>query len=157
MQDAPSSEIYIGLMSGTSLDGVDIAIADFAHYPPRLLHCATWPYETGLRQRLREITINPTVSLDDLCQLDVELGQRYADIVNRTLDVTGFEKTTVVAIGNHGQTIQHSPAGDRPYTLQIGDPNVIAARTGIACVGDFRRRDVALGGQGAPLAPAFHQ
>ena len=157
MQDAPSSEIYIGLMSGTSLDGVDIAIADFAHYPPRLLHCATWPYETGLRQQLREITINPTVSLDDLCQLDVELGQKYADIVNRTLEITGIEKTTVVAIGNHGQTIQHSPAGNMPYTLQIGDPNVIAARTGITCVGDFRRRDVALGGQGAPLAPAFHQ
>jgi len=93
MQDARSSEIYIGLMSGTSLDGVDIAIVDLAHYPPRLLHCATWPYETGLRQRLREITINPMVSLDDLCQLDVELGQKYADIVNQTLDIAGFRQS----------------------------------------------------------------
>jgi anhydro-N-acetylmuramic acid kinase len=157
MQDRSSSEIYIGLMSGTSLDGVDIAIVDFAQHPPRLVHCSTWPYEAGLRQRIREITRNPITSLDNLCQLDVELGQNYARIVNHTLDSTGIEKSSISAIGNHGQTIQHSPSSSRPYTLQIGDPNVIAARTGITTIADFRRKDVALGGQGAPLAPAFHQ
>jgi anhydro-N-acetylmuramic acid kinase len=157
MQDASSSEIYIGLMSGTSLDGIDIAIVDFIHYPPELVHSATWPYAPELRQRLREITINPTISLDTLCRLDVELGQKYADIVNQTLSDCGIEKPSIVAIGNHGQTIQHNPAGKQPYTLQIGDPNVIVAATDITCVGDFRRKDVALGGQGAPLAPAFHQ
>ena len=157
MQDASSSEIYIGLMSGTSLDGVDIAIVDFAQHPPRLVHCATWPYEADLKQRIRDITISATTSLSNLCQLDVELGLNYADIVNRTLESCGIAKHIVAAIGNHGQTIQHGPDADPPFTLQIGDPNVIAAKTGITIVGDFRRKDVALGGQGAPLAPAFHQ
>ena len=157
MQDATSSEIYIGLMSGTSLDGVDIAIVDFTQHTPKIIHCATWPYESGLKQRIRDITINSTTSLANLCQLDVELGLNYAEIVNRTLESCGIAKHTVAAIGNHGQTIHHSPGGDPPFTLQIGDPNVIAAKTGITNVGDFRRKDVALGGQGAPLAPAFHQ
>jgi len=157
MQDASSSEIYIGLMSGTSLDGVDIAIVDFAQYPPRIIHCATWPYEAGLKQRIRDITINPTTSLSNLCKLDVELGLKYADTVNRTLESCGIAKHTVAAIGNHGQTIHHGPDDDPPFTLQIGDPNVIVAETGITSVADFRRRDVALGGQGAPLAPAFHR
>jgi len=157
MQDASSSEIYIGLMSGTSLDGVDIAIVDFSQHPPRIIHNATWPYEAALKQRIRDITINPTTSLNNLCQLDVELGLNYADIVNRTLESCGIAKHMVSAIGNHGQTIHHGPDSDPPFTLQIGDPNVIAAKTGITSVGDFRRKDVALGGQGAPLAPAFHQ
>lgn len=157
MQDASSSDIYIGLMSGTSLDGVDIAIVDFAKHPPQIIHCATWPYEADLKQRIRDITINSTTSLTNLCQLDVELGLNYADIINRTLESCGIAKHTVIAIGNHGQTIQHGPDDDPPFTLQIGDPNVIAAKTGITSVADFRRKDVALGGQGAPLAPAFHQ
>lgn len=157
MQDASSSEIYIGLMSGTSLDGVDIAIVDFAQDPPRLIHNATWPYETDLKQRIHDITISATTSLNNFCQLDVELGLNYADIVNRTLESCDIAKHTIAAIGNHGQTIQHGPDADPPFTLQIGDPNVIAAKTSITCVGDFRRKDVALGGQGAPLAPAFHQ
>ena len=157
MQDGSSSEIYIGLMSGTSLDGVDIVIVDFAQHPPGLIYSATEPYEPSLRQRIRDITLNPTTSLDDLCQLDIELGVTYANIVNRRLDLAEIQQCDVCAIGNHGQTIRHSPGTDLPYTLQIGDPNVIVAETGITCVGDFRRRDVALGGQGAPLAPAFHQ
>ncbi|MEE8365101.1 MAG: anhydro-N-acetylmuramic acid kinase [Gammaproteobacteria bacterium] len=151
-----SSTIYIGLMSGTSLDGVDIAIVDFASQPPALLHCTTWPYAESLRQRIRNLTQDNSASIDALCQLDVELGITYADIVNRSLDTTGLERSQIRAIGNHGQTIRHHPSGDLPYTLQVGDPNIIAARTGISTVGDFRRRDVALGGQGAPLAPAFH-
>lgn len=157
MQDDSSSEIYIGMMSGTSLDGVDIAIVDFAEQPPQIIHCATWPYEAGLKQRIRDITVSSTTSLSNLCQLDVELGLNYADIVNRTLESCGIAKHTVAAIGNHGQTIQHGPDNDPPFTLQIGDPNVIAAKTGITSVADFRRKDLALGGQGAPLAPAFHQ
>jgi anhydro-N-acetylmuramic acid kinase len=157
MQDGSPSEIYIGLMSGTSLDGIDIAIVDFTQHPPELIYSATEPYASGLRQRIRDITQTPTTDLDQLCQLDVELGATYADTVNRSLDLTKIPKSDVCAIGNHGQTIRHSPGTDLPYTLQIGDPNVIVANTGITCVADFRRRDVALGGQGAPLAPAFHQ
>ena len=157
MQDDSSSEIYIGLMSGTSLDGVDIAIVDFAQQPPNLIHCSSHPYEQSLRQRIREITISGTASLDKLCQLDVELGNTYAQIVNCSLEAAKLDIAAIHAIGNHGQTIRHSPDTDLPYTLQIGDPNIIAAKTGITTVGDFRRKDMALGGQGAPLAPAFHR
>ena len=157
MPDNRSSEIYIGLMSGTSLDGVDIAIVDFAQSPPTLIHCSTWPYEQSLKQRIQEITLSGNTSLDNLCQLDVELGNTYAEIVSRALEQTQLDTAQVRAIGNHGQTIRHSPNSHLPYTLQIGDPNVIAAKTGISTVADFRRKDIALGGQGAPLAPAFHQ
>jgi anhydro-N-acetylmuramic acid kinase len=157
MQDVPSSEIYIGLMSGTSLDGVDIAIVDFAQHPPRLIHCTTSPYEASLRQRIREMTMSASANLDSLCQLDVELGNIYADVVKQALEVTKLDIAQIRAIGNHGQTIRHSPDTDLPYTLQIGDPNIIAAKTGITTVADFRRKDIALGGQGAPLAPAFHR
>ncbi len=156
MQNDSPSEIYIGLMSGTSLDGIDIAIVDFAQHPPRLIYCTTLPYEPSLRQQIREITTSTTTSLDRLCRLDVELGNTYADIVNQSLEAAGLDTTQIRAIGNHGQTIRHSPDTDLPYTLQIGDPNVIAAKTGITTVADFRRKDIALGGQGAPLAPAFH-
>lgn len=157
MQDVSSSEIYIGLMSGTSLDGVDIAIVDFAKHPPTLLHCATWPYEESLRQQIREITMSGSANLDSLCQLDAELGNTYADIVKQSLESTKLDIAKIHAIGSHGQTIRHSPDTNLPYTLQIGDPNIIAAKTGITTVADFRRKDIALGGQGAPLAPAFHR
>jgi len=157
MSDLASSEIYIGLMSGTSLDGIDIAIVDFAQHPPRLIHCATRPYDHSLRQRIRKITISENTSIDSLCQLDVELGQTYADFVIQSLEATKLDSAQISAIGNHGQTIRHSPNTNLPYTLQIGDPNVLAAKTSITTVGDFRRKDVALGGQGAPLAPAFHR
>ncbi len=157
MQDVSSSDIYIGLMSGTSLDGVDIAIVDFAQQPPNLIHCSSHPYDQSLRQRIREITISGNVNLDDLCQLDVELGNTYAQIVNRSLETAKLNIAAIRAIGSHGQTIRHSPDTDLPYTLQIGDPNIIAAKTGITTIADFRRKDMALGGQGAPLAPAFHR
>jgi anhydro-N-acetylmuramic acid kinase len=157
MRDILSSETYIGLMSGTSLDGVDIVVVDFSQETPRVIHSATWPYEADLKQRICQITVNPTTSIDEFCQLDVELGQNYADVVNRTLDSISVAKSSILAVGNHGQTIRHGPDRALPYSLQIGDPNVIAAKTGITCVADFRRKDVALGGQGAPLAPAFHQ
>jgi anhydro-N-acetylmuramic acid kinase len=157
MPDVLSREIYIGLMSGTSLDGIDIAIVDFAQRPPTLIHSATQPYKPALKQKIREITVSGTANLDDLCQLDVELGNTYADVVNRSLEETRLDIKQIRAIGNHGQTIRHSPDSELPYTLQIGDPSIIAARTGITTVGDFRRKDIALGGQGAPLAPAFHR
>lgn len=157
MASSGSSEIYIGLMSGTSLDGIDIAIIDFAQHPPNLIYCNTWPYQQSLQQRIREITVSGSASIDSLCQLDVELGNTYADMINRSLEETKLEVAQIRAIGNHGQTIRHSPNTELPYTLQIGDPNVIAAKTGITTVGDFRRKDIALGGQGAPLAPAFHR
>ena len=101
--------------------------------------------------------MSASANLDSFCQLDVELGNTYADVVKQALDATKLDIAQIRAIGNHGQTIRHSPDTDLPYTLQIGDPNIIAAKTGITTVADFRRKDIALGGQGAPLAPAFHR
>jgi anhydro-N-acetylmuramic acid kinase len=101
--------------------------------------------------------VSGTANLDNLCQLDVELGNTYAQIVNRAIEAIKLDSAQIRAVGNHGQTIRHSPDSDLPYTLQIGDPNIIAAKTGITTIADFRRKDMALGGQGAPLAPAFHR
>ena len=157
MTQAPGSEIYIGLMSGTSLDGIDVAIVDFSEYPPRLLHHSTTPYNETVRQRLHDLCQSETTTLDNLYSLDAELGELYAESVNRALDLTSLERSKIVAIGCHGQTIRHSPDSVRPFTVQIGDPNRIATLTGISTVADFRRKDMALGGQAAPLAPAFHR
>lgn len=144
-------------MSGTSLDGVDIAIIDFSEFPPRPRHCQTMPYEAGLRRRLLELCRAQTTPLDALYSLDAELGEIYAGVVNAALASAGIQPRDIIAIGCHGQTIRHSPDSVHPYTAQIGDPNRIAALTGITTVADFRRMDIALGGQAAPLAPAFHR
>jgi anhydro-N-acetylmuramic acid kinase len=151
------NEIYVGLMSGTSLDGVDVAIADFSEFPPRLLYCATTPYTATLRAQLLELCRSQTVELDTLYSLDAELGETYAAVVNTSLDSAGLAAREVIAIGCHGQTIRHSPDSNYPYTAQIGDPNRITAMTGITTVADFRSKDIALGGQAAPLAPGFHR
>jgi len=151
------SELYVGLMSGTSLDGVDVAIVDFVEFPPVLRYCSTTPYSVSIRDRLLDLCRSQTTSLDQLYSLDAELGEIYAGVVNAALAKAGVEASQVIAIGCHGQTIGHSPDSAMPYTAQIGDPNRIAVLTGITTVADFRRKDIALGGQAAPLAPAFHR
>ena len=157
MTSVTSTEIYIGLMSGTSLDGVDVAITDFGVFPPRLLHASTTPYRAELQDRLLQLCHSQNTSLDGLYSLHAELGEVYAAVVNAALEQAGIGSEQVIAIGCHGQTIRHSPNSDMPYTAQIGDPNRIAVRTGITTVADFRGKDIALGGQAAPLAPAFHR
>ena len=157
-------EIYIGLMSGTSLDGVDVSIVDFASFPPRVVHCASDPYPRDIRQALQQLcreqstTLAPPVNLSDaLYTLDARLADIYADSIGRALAAAGLDAEEVVALGCHGQTLRHSPDTDPPYTVQIGDPSRLAALSGIDTVADFRRKDIALGGQAAPLAPAFHR
>ena len=157
MSPDQGSDLYVGLMSGTSLDGVDVAIVDFAQSPPHLHFCSTTPYSASVRDRLLDLCRSQTTSLDELYSLDAELGEIYAGVVNAALNKAGIPPQQIVAIGCHGQTIRHSPDSAVPYTAQIGDPNRIAARTGIDTVADFRRKDIALGGQAAPLAPAFHR
>lgn len=152
-----SSEIYIGLMSGTSLDGVDIAIVDYSKLIPVTLFCNTHSYPPQIQQRLRDLIRADKVAIDELCRLDVVVAQFYAEVVQDALSTASIAPQSIDAIGCHGQTICHSPDIEPTYTLQIGDPNTLSARTGITTVADFRRRDMALGGQGAPLAPAFHQ
>ena len=157
MSQTQSSEIYVGLMSGTSLDGVDVAVVDFSDYPPQTLHGDTTAYDPALRQHLRELTHSQSITLDALYSLDAELSRVYAGVVDEALDRLSLPSEAVAALGCHGQTIRHRPDADPAYTAQLGDPGRLAVLSGICTVADFRRKDIALGGQGAPLAPAFHQ
>lgn len=150
-------ELYIGIMSGTSLDGTDVAIVDFSKQAPRLVSSFFQPYPAKLLARLNAICRHSDVNLDELGQLDATLGLFYAQCVLQTLTLAKLQADDIIAIGSHGQTIQHSPNVPQAFTLQIGDANRVAEKTGISVVADFRRRDMAAGGQGAPLVPAFHQ
>ncbi|MGA9854970.1 MAG: anhydro-N-acetylmuramic acid kinase [Gammaproteobacteria bacterium] len=150
-------DFFIGLMSGTSSDGVDAALVEFTP-APRLHSSHFLPYAPALRTQILEFAAAHYHgdAVDGLGRLDTELGELFAGTALALINKAGFTASDVRAIGSHGQTIRHQPGGPYPFTLQIADPNVIAARTGIVTVADFRRRDVALGGQGAPLVPAFH-
>ncbi len=147
------SELFIGLISGTSMDAVDALLIDFAHSPQKIVGQFSQPFPDHIRTRLSQ---PDTLHVRDIGELDVELGNLFADAVLELLKLTNVPAKDIVAIGSHGQTVFHSPYGTHPFTLQIGDPNIISERTGITTVADFRRRDMAAGGQGAPLVSAFH-
>lgn len=144
-------------MSGTSADGIDSVLMEFAP-APRILASHYSRYPESVREHVRRVSAGQHAGdpLDETGTLDVELGELFGAAVLKLLEQSGTEAKRVRAIGSHGQTIRHRPRQAHPFTTQIADPNVIAARTGIAVVADFRRRDMALGGQGAPLLPAFH-
>ncbi|WP_407908676.1 anhydro-N-acetylmuramic acid kinase [Lysobacter claricitrinus] len=162
----PADGLYVGLISGTSADGIDAALVRFgagvSDTGCRLEHGVVVPWDDTLRARLVALGQGGDArGLDEIGTLDVQVGGAFANAVHELLAVAGVAARDVVAIGSHGQTIRHRPAGAvydgaNPFTWQIGDGNVIAERCGIATVADFRRRDVAAGGQGAPLVPAFH-
>jgi anhydro-N-acetylmuramic acid kinase len=149
------SELYIGLMSGTSLDAVDAVLVDFAD-GLRLAGTHTIPLPADLRERLLAICQSGPDEIERMGRLDVEMGELFAQAALGVLASSEHAAMDVCAIGSHGQTIRHRPQSVPGFTLQIGDPNVIAERTGMAVVADFRRRDMAASGQGAPLVPAFH-
>jgi anhydro-N-acetylmuramic acid kinase len=149
-------DVYLGLISGTSADGIDAALVRFDP-EPQLLLGRTYRWDDALRTRLIELGQGgEATSLDELGELDVQVAQAFAHAAGRLLSQSGLDRTQVRAIGSHGQTVRHRPDGTFPFTWQMGDGNVIAERTGIPTVADFRRRDIAAGGHGAPLMPAFH-
>ena len=149
-------ELYLGLMSGTSQDGVDAALVALDSTDHKIHLTATTPYPDALRKRIAALLGEPRTSLQELGALDVAIGGFFARCVERLLEGSAFGPGQIAAIGHSGHTVLHSPAGPEPFTLQLGDPSTVAARTGITTVGHLRHMDVALGGQGAPLAPAFH-
>jgi len=154
---AASDALYIGLMSGTSMDGIDAALMHFGDHRCETLATHSERYPLELQQRLRAAAADPgRLSIDTVGSLDQWVGECFRDAALELLAAAGTDAHRVAAIGSHGQTIRHRPRADRPFTVQIGDPNVIVHGTGITTVADFRRRDIAAGGQGAPLAPAFH-
>ncbi|EMM0380679.1 anhydro-N-acetylmuramic acid kinase [Pluralibacter gergoviae] len=147
---------FIGVMSGTSLDGVDVVLAAIDDHVVAQQASLSYPVPLALKEAILAICQGQQLTLSQYGQLDTRLGHLFADAVLALMQQERLSANDVVAIGCHGQTVWHEPEGDAPHTLQIGDNNIIAARTGVTVVGDFRRRDIALGGQGAPLVPAFH-
>ena len=145
--------IYIGVMTGTSMDGVDFVAASFD--PLQLHGTLTLPFPPDLRDELMALTLPDDNEIDRMGKADVALANLVADGILQLIQDHQLDKQQIRAIGSHGQTIRHRP--EHGFTLQIGDPHIITERTGIAVVSDFRRRDLAAGGQGAPLVPAFHQ
>ena len=154
-----SSELFIGLMSGTSLDGVDGVLVDFsATYPQVLAHQAL-PFTPTLKQELLALNTPSYNELHRAALAANSLVEVYAQTVQALLTSTQTDLADVCAIGAHGQTVRHQPGAfdGTGYTLQLNNPALLAERTGIDVVADFRSRDVAAGGQGAPLVPVFHQ
>ncbi len=150
-------EYFIGLLSGTSIDGIDCVVVDFAQTPPALIGSHTEAIPDDVHRKIHALCADETISLIDLGETDVALGRVFAKAVNQLLSNCGLQHSDILAIGSHGQTIKHHPVGLNRFTLQIGDPNTISYLTGICTIADFRRKDMAAGGQGAPLAPLFHQ
>ena len=151
--------LYLGLMSGTSADGIDAALVELVdHEPPRLVHATSCTYEPSLRAEVLALYTPGVNEIDRMGAADAAVGDAFAAAALECIAAAGIPASAVRAIGSHGQTVRHRPGrGGAGFTLQIGDPNRIAERTGIDTVADFRRRDMAAGGQGAPLASGFHQ
>jgi anhydro-N-acetylmuramic acid kinase len=161
MPTPASQQYFLGLISGTSADGIDAALVRFAddgpHATPELVFGLTDPWEPALRSRLVALGQHAaTLTLDEMGELDVRIGRAFANAARAALEAAGINRADLVAIGSHGQTLRHRPHGEVPFTLQLGDPSSIAEHCGVQVVADFRRRDVAAGGHGAPLVPAFH-
>lgn len=160
-----NGKLYIGLMSGTSADSIDAALVDFNAETPMLLAShnidlahVTLPNQTSVKTEIQALATPGENEIHRMNQLDRILGQQFAQAANELLVKAELSADQITAIGSHGQTIRHFPSSkDMTYSVQVGDPNRIAELTGITTVADFRRRDIALGGQGAPLVPAFHR
>ncbi|MDN3638387.1 anhydro-N-acetylmuramic acid kinase [Simiduia curdlanivorans] len=151
-------ELFVGLMSGTSADGIDAALVTFENNKATLIGALNQPFSRALQTGIHNLADSATCSLEQLGALDAQLGLAFADCALALLKQHEIPAHQVSAIGSHGQTVRHRPPSidTNGFTLQIGDANLIAEKTGITTVADFRRRDMAAGGQGAPLAPAFH-
>jgi anhydro-N-acetylmuramic acid kinase len=154
-----SRVLYLGLMSGTSMDAIDCALVEMREGQPCGIGQHASPMPDALKQQLQTLSSGAPVSLAQLGRIDIELGALFADAALALLTHYGLQASDIRAIGSHGQTVWHQPpgSGSSAFSLQLGDPNTIAQRTGITTVADFRRRDMAAGGQGAPIVPVLHQ
>lgn len=148
-------ELYIGLMSGTSIDGIDAALVSFENGQCQLIAQHLQPMPPALTAQLHQLCRPNDNEIGTLATIEQPLAEAFALACEQLLAKTNYSPNDITAIGSHGQTIRHHP--EHQFTLQIGDANILAALTDIDTVADFRRKDMALGGQGAPLVPAFHQ
>ncbi len=151
-------DVFIGLISGTSMDGIDAIAARFGRRKLDVLDAMTRPYGVEVERRLRRLVAAPDkAGLLELGRLDVLVAREFAEAVTALLSRTGLEPAAVAAVGSHGQTVLHDPATEAPFSMQLGEPACLAVLTGLTVVADFRNGDMALGGQGAPLVPPFHR
>ena len=151
-----SKEQYIGIMSGTSLDGVDVVLCEIDVNSCTLISSLEYPMPLELKADILTM-IEGKSTLETVGQIDHRLGLLFTQAVGALLIRENIDASGIKAIGLHGQTLWHEPIGEHPFSMQLGDPNILTAKTSIPVVADFRRKDVALGGQGAPFAPAFHE
>ncbi|MCC2617445.1 anhydro-N-acetylmuramic acid kinase [Aestuariibacter halophilus] len=150
-------ERYLGVMSGTSMDGIDVALVCIEEGLTQLEGYATFPLPDSLVPLLHQLCTPGDNEINLMGNASRQLAYVYADACQQLLDQHGLTADDIRAIGCHGQTVRHHPEGAAPFTLQLGDPNTLAVLSGIDVIADFRRKDMALGGQGAPLVPALHQ
>jgi len=157
-QCTSKNKLFIGLMSGTSLDGVDVVLVDFSEQKAKLVASHIHEIPSPLKQHIVKI-IHPDWlgSLGDIGLLNQRLGELFADAANTLIRQENIDRASISAIGSHGQTLWHQPHGKHPFSMQLGDASLIAERTEITTIADFRSSDIAAGGQGAPLVPAFHR
>ncbi len=152
------TELFIGLISGTSMDGIDAVLVRFDDRSCEVLAANCTAYPDALQGRLTAAIGDPSAcGLPGFGTLQAELSEAFAQAAVELITSSGHRRGDITAIGSHGQTLLHSPYGPGAFSLQAGDPGRIAVLTGIPTVGDFRNADIALGGQGAPLVPAFHR
>ena len=147
---------YIGIMSGTSLDAVDVVLCEINTKECKLLHSMEYPLSFSFKEEILSC-IEQKIPIAKIGEIDNRLALLFSKAVLALLSESNIKKEEIVAIGSHGQTLWHQPTQKYGFTMQLGDPNLIAVKTGISVVSDFRRKDVALGGEGAPFAPAFHE
>lgn len=150
------SELYIGVMTGTSMDGIDLVLCEINESSCKLLHSHEYPFPKELKDEILTC-ISGVVTLKKVGTLNSKLGYLFARAINRFILEKRINTTDITAIGLHGQTLWHEPNATFSFSMQLGCPNVVSAKTGISVVADFRSMDIANGGQGAPFAPAFHE
>jgi anhydro-N-acetylmuramic acid kinase len=152
------SGLYVGLMSGTSMDGIDAALVRFddSGVAIQATHCQ--PYPDELKDELLKAICEPLdVRLDPSGDLDRRVGECFRDAALAVIDKSDVSRKEIIAIGSHGQTLRHQPDANPPFSLQIGDADIIAAGVGTTTIANFRQADISAGGQGAPLVPPFHE
>ncbi len=150
--------LFVGVISGTSVDGIDTALLDIeGDQTPRLIAAETFDYPENIKSAIHQLIKQPQCSLQTLGELDMALGSVYAEAILNLLLTTNYQPGDIAATGCHGQTIYHAPFAARPFSMQIGNANLIAELTGITTVTDMRQRDMVCGGQGAPMVPGFHE
>ncbi|MXZ43592.1 MAG: anhydro-N-acetylmuramic acid kinase [Gammaproteobacteria bacterium] len=147
---------FVGAISGTSIDGLDLALIEVDSDSVKVKHAITVPFPPKLRSSLLDLTTSATQDIVHLGHSHADLGHFIGEQIAQFISTLGYSKSDIVAIGSHGQTVRHVPNGSFSFSYQIGDANRIAAVTGIDTVADFRSADIAVGGQGAPLVPIFH-